>query len=316
MFFKEVLEMYGYDQGTISTDDKLIHYASYLIIQKHESVTGDKPNGMFFNKIMSLLNKQLDDFKLSHYWYRYGDQVCRQIMPTNLEWTNVELNETKVDWKYDIPEFFKGLEGHTIETEIESLVKNYHDNFETLIDDVYSYAPYDFQRKFLELRKLFYGANNAYNWDMESYKELSKPIFRDTYDTFPIHDFKEIEEEYELVRTFIEAKLDSENWRFKILEKISTDFWFLFCYYLRLNPKARENIPPKVLHYWEEKLSIDANRHRKSIGDTIIKSIEKDPSLLEYEAINEFYRWRKDDKEETEQMIDEFVDKYTSCKPA
>ncbi len=87
--------------------------------------------------------------------------------------------------------------------------------------------------------------------------------------TIPIHDFKEIEEETELVRTFIEAKLESENWRFKILEKISTGFWFLFSYYLRLNPKARDNIPPNVLHYSEDKLPIDANRHRK--GSKLIR---------------------------------------------
>lgn len=312
----EVLNMYRIDRNEISLDDKLLNYASYLIIKEYESIKDEKPNGLFFNKIMSLLNKNIDNFKLSHYWYRYGDQVCRQKMPKNLEWTNVELNETKVDWKYNIPEFFKEFEGHPIEGEIKSLVSKYNDNFDELIDDVYSYAPYEFQRRFLELRKMFYGANNAYNWDMESYKELSKPIFKDTYDSFPIHDFKEIEEEYDLVRTFIEAKLDSENWKFKILEKISTDFWFLFCYHLRMNPKARENIPSDILHHWEEKLSMDANRHRKSIADTIIKSIERDSNLLEYEPINEFYKWRKEDKKETEKLIDEFVDNYTAHSPA
>lgn len=312
----EVVKMYTTGQNEVSMDDKLLNYASHLIIKEYESLKDEKPNGVFFNKIMSLLNKNIDSFKLSHYWYRYGDQVCRQKMPTNLEWTNVELNETKVDWKYDTPEFFKELEGHPIEEEIKSLVREYNDNFEDLIDDVYSYAPYDFQRRFLELRKLFYGANNAYNWDMESYKELSKPILEDTYDSFPIHDFKEIEQEYELVRTFMEAKLDSEDWKFKILEKISTNFWFLFCYHLRMNPKARENIPPDILHHWEESLSMDADRHRKSIADTIIKSIERDSSLLEYESINEFYKWRKEDKKETEKIIDEFVDNYTAHSTA
>ncbi len=44
--------------------------------------------------------------------------------------------------------------------------------------------------------------------------------------------------------------------------------------------------------------------------------IEKDPSLLEYKTISEFYRWRKEDKIETEKIIDEFVDNYTSGNPA
>ncbi len=112
--------MYEYEHRKISMDDKLIHYASYLIIQKYESVTGYKPNGVFFNKIMSLLNNKFDDFKLPHYWYRYGDRVCRQKMPANLEWTNVELNETTVDWKYDTPELFRGPEGHPIEMEVDT----------------------------------------------------------------------------------------------------------------------------------------------------------------------------------------------------
>ncbi len=304
--------MYRYHQNEISMNEKLLNYASYLVVQRYEVLTGDKPNGVFFNKILSLLNKNMDQLKLPHYWYRYGDQVCRQKMPYNIEWTNVELNETKVDWKYDKLDYFTDLKDHPIEDMVDSLVEKYNDNFEALIDEVYTYAPYDFQRKFLELRKIFYGVNNAYNWDMESYKELSKPIFKDTYEKFPIHEFIEIEEEYEVVKTFIEAKLESDSWKFKQLEKISTDFWFMFCYYLRLNPKARENIPPDILHYWEEKLSIDVSRHQKSIGDTMIKSIEKDPSLREYDIIRDFYRWRIEDKEETKDLIDRFVDRYGS----
>lgn len=302
--------MYDLSRKQSSIDDKLLNYASYLVVKNYKSLTDENPNGVFFNKIMSLINKKSDNIELPHYWYRYGDQVCRQEMPTELDWNHGELDQTTVDWKIDSKDHFEGLEGHPIEGDVQELVERYHDNFEKLIDDVYSYAPYKFQKKFLELRKTFYGINNAYNWDKESYKELSKPIFNRTYDNFPIHDFKELKDEYNLVKTFIETKIESDDWKFKILEKISKHFWFLFCYHLRLNPKARENIPSEILRYWKEKLPNDENRHRKSIADIVINSIDKDDNLLDNPVIKEFYEWRKKDKEETKKLINDFVESY------
>ncbi len=302
--------MYSIPQKQVSRDDKLLEYASYLVVDSYESLAKEKPNGVFFNKIMSLLNKKNENIKLPHYWYRYGDQVCRQKMPAELDWNHAELDQTKVDWKIDSKDHFKELEGHPIERDVNDLVEKYHDDVEKLIDDVYSYAPYKFQRKYLELRKTFYGINNAYNWDMESYKELSKPIFSRTFDDFPIHDFKELKDEYKLVKAFIDTKLESDDWKFRILEKISKHFWFLFCYHLRLNPEARENIPSEILHYWEEKLPNDEDRHRKSIADIIIDSIDKDEDLLENQIIEKFYDWRQKDKDETKKIIDDFVESY------
>ncbi len=303
--------MYSSVSNPHPIDDKLLHYSSYLVVKEYEKLTEEKPNGVFFNKIMSLLNKKNNNLKLPHYWYRYGDQVCRQKMPSELYWNHAELDQTTVDFKIDSKDYFKELDGHPIEEDVKELVEKYHDDFEKLIDDVYSYAPYEFQKKFLELRKTFYGISNAYNWDKESYKELSRPIFSDTYDKFPIDEFKELEDEYNLVKTFIETRLESDDWKFKILEEISKHFWFLFCYHLRLNPKARENIPSEILHYWEEKLPSDADRHKKSIADIIIKTIEKDDSLLEKQVIRDFYEWRKKDKKETKKLIDDFVETYS-----
>lgn len=304
--------MYDMEQQDLSLDEKQLNYASYFVVKEFESLTDEKPTGVFFNKIMSLLNRRIDNFILSHYWYRYGDQVCRQNMPYGLEWTSFEMDRTKVNWKLDRFDYFDGLKGHPIEEEVKFLVEKYHNSLEELIDDVYSYAPYDFQRKFLELRKTFYGVDNAYNWDIENYKRLSEPLFRDTFETFPVHEFKELEGEYELVKTFIDIKLKGD-WKFKVLEQISRDFWFLFCYHLRLKPSARENIPPDILHHWREKLPMDTDRHRKSIADMILKSVDEDRDLLENDIIRDYYLWRKKDKEKTEKLIVEFVEDHVSA---
>lgn len=304
--------MYDASSERLPYKEKLLNYASYLVVEEYKDRYGEEPNGVFFNKIMSLLNKRNPHFNLPHYWYRYGDQVCRQKMPTALSWNSEETNETTVDWRYRRYDYFKELDNHPIEEDVKLLIEDYSNNFEKLIDDVYSYAPFDFQRKFLNLRKTFYGIKNAYNWDIKSYKELSKPIFLETFNKFPIHEFKDLKEEYKLVKAFIETKLESESWRFKILEDISKDFWFLFCYHLRLNPKGRENIPSDILHYWKNSLPNNTSRHRKSIADKIIDNIDQNKDLLENETIKNFYEWRIKDKKETKEAIENFIDIYNS----
>src|SRR5437762_11314562 len=70
----------------------LLNFASYQVITKYEQVTGAKPSGLFFNKVLSVLNRDLGavhlQLRLPHCWYRWGDEVVRILMPRHLQWVH------------------------------------------------------------------------------------------------------------------------------------------------------------------------------------------------------------------------------------
>lgn len=61
------------------TKKELLALASYLVIEEHRRLTGQYPSGLYFNKAMCLLYRNLKkanlNLELPHCWYRYGDEV-------------------------------------------------------------------------------------------------------------------------------------------------------------------------------------------------------------------------------------------------
>ena len=289
--------------------NELLHYTSYLVIDKYRKEQGKPPTGLYFNKIMSLAHRKLKeegiDINLPHYWYRYGDQVHKYCMPNELIWDHENAVKTTVKWRtrkpYYVPDDIYTSAINRIVTE---LTKRYSDDDKqkNLIRRVYNFAPYDFQRNILELREIIYGWENALNWDIESYKRISKSVILNTIQNFPERVFPELKKEYKIFKTIVELILEEDDWDYKLFHKVCITFWFWFCYYLRL--KANENIPKDSILYWESNLDYENQRYRRIIGDFIIElkdKRDKIPEILEKE-----YLWRKKDIEETKKLIDDF----------
>lgn len=288
----------------------LLHYTSYMVIKKYEKAMGDFPSGLYFNKVMSLCNRKLKkssiDIKLPHYWYRYGDQVFRGTMPRNIMWDHESPAETKVVWRGNDLEIIQNEPYILIEEITDKSTETYKDDINKTIQDVYQTAPFEFQKKFLNLREIFYGRRFAFNWDNDAYKTISKPIITETFSTFPKNDFPELGGMYAIVNEFIEFSLE-EDWSFNLLQNVCTNFWFFFCYYLRLHKDSYENISKETLSIWEEKLEFENYRYRKIIGDLIIKYANKHSNILKNKLLKEEYKWRKADRKEAKQIIDECV---------
>lgn len=288
----------------------LLNYTSYLIISKYKKETGEPPHGLYFNKIMSLCHRNFIDKEvdigLSHYWYRYGDQVHKYSMPSNLVWNHESPTETKVEWKYEEPLPMSGEPYDLIDEVVSEMIDKYIGDEYQAVRDVYKYAPFDFQKKYLDLREIFYGRKNAFNWDNESYKRVSKPIIISTFSTFPNRIFPELNRSYKVAKNFIEMIVEKDDWKFKLLQKVCTNFWFLFCYHLRLNDKCRENIPRESISYWESRIEFENIRYRRIIGDFIVQATEKRSDILKNDLLKEEYIWRTKDLEEAKTIIDEF----------
>ena len=287
----------------------LLSYVSYLVIARYKERTNRLPSGLYFNKIMSLCCRDLldkgIDIGLPHYWYRYGDQVHRYSMPGNIVWNHENPTETKVEWRYEEPLPIHGKPYDLINEVVDKMTDKYVDNEYQAVRDVYNYAPFEFQRKYLDLRELFHGRKNALNWDAKTYKTVSGPIFVNTFLEFSEKSFPELKRPYLVVKKLIESLVDCGEWDFKLLEEVCTNFWFLFCYHLRLKKNCRKNIPRESISYWESEIEFENNRYRRIIGDLLVEIAEKRPDILKNNLLKEEYDWRIKDIEETETMIEE-----------
>ncbi|MCX6664561.1 MAG: hypothetical protein NT038_00650 [Euryarchaeota archaeon] len=296
---------------SVSNSNEALKYASYLVIAKYREKKGRSPSGLYFNKLMSLTHRILLEkginIRLPHYWYRYGDQVHIHSMPHNLVWNHESPVKTTVDWRYEKPILIRDSTFDLIDQTVEQLTNQYAGKEKQLIEKVYNYAPFTFQREILDLREIIYGWKNAFNWDSKTYKRISKQIILKAFETFPEKDFPELKSQYVILKNLITVHLEKENWDFKLFESACITFWFSFCYYLRLKKGASENIPKETVSHWESILAFEHLRYRRIMADLIMQASEKNSKITENKVLVREYNWRLKDLDEAKHLIDEFV---------
>jgi hypothetical protein len=283
--------------------------ASYLTIKKFKDVKGTDPSGLYFNKIMFLTYKKLRNkinLKLPHCWYRYGDEVIKFSMPSNVFWNHEDPDKTKVFWKYGPPSIEDSEQVKLIEKTIEQLTIKYADNVFDAVKEVYTYAPFDFQKRFLELREMLYGINNAFNWDETSFANISVPVFKNAFKTFPSLNFPSLKRQKEITEKAIEIILNSTNPDFNLIKDFSTSFWFQFCYHLRTHNKANENVPKEILTIWRAKIELEDLKYRRIIADLLKLLNQNFDNVYKIDIIQEELEWKKKDDEEAKKIIEDF----------
>ncbi len=288
--------------------------ASYLVIDKHEKYTGKSPSGLYFNKLMSLVDRKLRgsvNLKLPHCWYRYGDEVVRAAMPYNVKWDHMYDDKTIVTWKGDIPMLDDSIQVRLITGVIDELTNAYAENVNLAVHEVYKFAPFEFQRQFLNVREIFYGMNNAFNWDANTYLTLSAPQFFKALNSFPSHEFPQLKERLQITRQLAEITLNNPDVDNSILKDIMTTFWFHFCYYLRTHDEAHDNVPENYITYWNNILETEDARYRKIYAD-IIEKISYSVDISGNKLLSDELNWKLKDDDEALKGLDEFEDDLAS----
>lgn len=292
--------------------------ASYLTIKLYEKKSSEPPSGMYFNKILSLTHHQFKDegvdFGLPHSWYRYGDEVVRQCMPKQLNWNHETPTRTKVMWDGNEPDLGEGSLSDRIKEKIENLTNTYHNNFWPMVQADYSFAPFKFQRDFLNTREILYGMQNAFNFDLKTSVQLSKPTLKKTFKNFPIMDFPDLREEYDIIMHLQEIVLSEEEPDLLTFQESTVAFWFLFCYYMRAHDKAHENIPTHTVNYWRSRIPFEKEKYRSYLADLVLKYSEYDERVEEDEVLRSEMEWRKKDLKETDELIEEMIDDLQGLK--
>ena len=85
--------------------NELLKVACSRIITGYESRAGHSPSSLYFNKVITLLHREIGkdglSLNLPHCWYRWGDEVARVLMPHNVRWEyDSGYPKTKIDYEF------------------------------------------------------------------------------------------------------------------------------------------------------------------------------------------------------------------------
>ena len=241
--------------------------ASFLYTKRFREEFGHDVSGVLFNKYLTLLNyeskeKRNIDIGLAHCWYRWGDVVVRQSLPYT-RWTHSDLNLTQVSFTGKEPDHAAGDPVFEHITEFtEQFIRRYRDDregVESAMDDIYTRAPLDFQRDYKKFRESLKISRE--NVPYNNVNDYLRGLFTTAMDSFP-QGFRNIRGQKNVFSAVFAYAIDN-NVPADDLFDIAEDFWFFFCYHLRV--RYNENVAPSIIDGWKNSLDLETRRYDASI---------------------------------------------------
>jgi len=259
-------------------------YSSQQLIKRSKEVYHALPSGLYFNKGLSFVNSEMQKrghrIGLPHCWYRWGDEVVRYQMPKELIWTHEEASYTKVDWKGGSITLKDESRKRDVNELIEEFIDNYplkDDNtIELLLADHYEKAPFEFQRRYKTVRDILF--------DITISGGKSYQLGNDSVLTFLERAFESFPEDklFKRVSYFIPAFMEVIKYlssgyleEMKMMNEISEEFWYLFCYFLRTHPSAHENVSEATLAFWRSEIDNETDRFLRNFEDHVLSLSHK-----------------------------------------
>lgn len=271
----------------------LLYLASYKVIEIHERNTGESPTGLFFNKVLSMLNRELESrhihLGLPHCWYRWGDEVVRTHMPAAIEWIHEDPPRTTVKWKENPPEIPEGTATYDlVARKVGELVDTYSrpGAIEELVNHVYAYAPFPFQDAYRQVRNMFIDLRGAEIPVEGLAGSVLGPPFKRAMDVFPTQEFRDLSERLESFKTVMHVLIRADVQGLKLARELSEAFWFTFCYYLRLHPKAHQNVPDSTLDYWTASLPNQIAHYDNTVSSILLEAAVTVPQIVEDRSVS------------------------------
>lgn len=297
-----------------ATDDSEVDVAVYLTVDQCARRFDEPPSGVYFNKVLSVLHRQLTDvgvdIGLPHCWYRYGDEVVRYWLPSELVWDHEAEDKTTVVWDGDPPEDLETQEGARLRTEIEQIMEEYPpDKLDTLVDHVYGYAPFEFQRSFRYFRERVHLSLYSDLHDSQAAEGILLPNLDKASEDFDRKEFGDLREDKEVQFATLRGLLQSGDPNLGLIHEIAENFWFQFCYYLRLHPRAHENVPVQTKQIWMEDLETSVPNLVGQFSDLLERAVEQEPDLEDHPPVSEALETYREEREELDSLLDE-TDRY------
>jgi len=249
-----------------------LEYASYKIIQRYKDPQTDKVDGIRFNKMISLLNHELLkdkknglDIKLPHCWYFYGDMVIRRDMPIQVRIDQTDEEPiAQVYWEGSKPKVDNKTK-KKIDRKEMYLQSKYPPSCDKadVIEAVYTYAPYEFQRNFLIFR------NDNKFLPQEYFKEIHQKVlqgdFKNAVDNFPYEQFPILKVPFTKITYIINSIFTEYPEDKQIGIDLGNKFWKIFCKFLILDKKGSYNASNHTIKHWEKNSNEELEKYKTDL---------------------------------------------------
>lgn len=285
-----------------------VAFAAYAVVDEHRKLFGREPNGVTFNKMMTLLDWRLRErglpLDVPYCWYRHGPEVVRRWMPTPL-WMDHEDEKTVVLWLSRPPVQARHPTYEAIVEELRPLLAHYGEGgLHALLHDVYRQAPFEFQRRHLALRN---GIHDMRQRDGRPAEEVARdllPLIEGALEAFPAEEFPAVAPACTAAFEAARVVMRESPWAIRVADEMATRGWHLFCYHLRLHPRAHANVPEETKRVWSKELGPQAQVFSEVFRSLIHRVAEDVPGLLVDDA---FASWVEGDPvgdDEFERLLD------------
>jgi len=227
-------------------NDKLsLDDVTSIVLSCHESKYDSGLPPTAYNNILFLLNEDLKnktvvDVDIPMFWYMHGPVV--KTAGSNVTKIQVKGGQ-RIRCDQDKSEI--DADSYTISKVRENakdVLETYYENgTDGLISKAYQYAPYEVGQVYRDLKRQLATEANSEQTALGDFtggnQSQVRKVVHDFVDSFPTTEFPEIENDLHIWYRLVSAKLDADEYDPEAIEKLTKEFWRLFC----LELACREN---------------------------------------------------------------------------
>lgn len=255
-------------------NDKLsLDEVTSIVLSCHKSRYDSGLPPTAYNKILFLLNEDLKDkpgidVDIPVFWYMHGpvvktaDSNVTKIQTSDGQRIRCNHTENEIDTESYVIS--------NVRESAEDILETYYENgTDGLISKAYQYAPYEIGQVYRDLKRQLAteaDSNQTALGDFTGGKQSRvRKAVHDFVDSFPVTEFPELEDELHIWYRLVSAKLDAEEYDPEAIEKLTKEFWRLFCLELACqenNGLSREDIETE-LDGVSVSIAAEQERHRE-----------------------------------------------------
>ena len=244
-----------------------------IVLSCHESRYDSSLPPTAYNKILFLLNEDLKDtqgvdVEIPVFWYMHGpvvkttDSNVTQAQTSGGQRIRCNQTENEID-----------AENYTI-SKVRGSAENileiyYKKGTKGLISKAYQFAPYEVGQVYRDLKRQLATEANSEQTALGDFtggnQSQVRDVVHDFVDSFPVTEFPEIEDDLHIWYRLVSAKLDADEYDPEMIERLTKQFWRLFCLELAChenNGLSREDIETE-LDGVTVSIAAEQDRHRE-----------------------------------------------------
>jgi len=283
------------------------------IKQYKERHDGNAPPTKSLNKIGTLAAFRIDPsgsrLPLDYSWYRYGT-VAERLPSEVVRFEDPDSGQPCADWKGPRPDFQQDdpLVARVRE-EIGHVIADYPEDsdFERLVDEVYEFAPFPFQRSYRLARMRLGVTGHGSRFENEVRVRDFWELLNAALSEFPEQDFPQVALTVGPLREIIKLtwnQLPSRD--LDATKAVVEGFWDTFCSFLRAHDLGHsKGLGSERIHQRAVEAGWSLDRLRDLLGDMALRISDRIPDVAEDATLGPIIENRRKDIEEQSTALEQ-----------